>query len=140
MRYECSIWRPQRATGPPPLLLMAHKAARLLRAALAATHKNNLRAKSAIVSTMIQHPEYVHKFADNVLEADSPLLNSTQGTDLVKILSNNRIILLDPAQLDIYTESNICKAPGTIPALLRRAWYDTYSYVKQKRKIIEIQL
>ena len=44
------------------------------------------------------HPEYVHKFWDGILEADSPLLNSTRGVDLVGIL-DNRIILLDLARL-----------------------------------------
>ena len=131
LNYECSIyWRqgPESAGPPLPLLFMAHKGARLLSAAGQPTARNN-RSVNPIISTMLQYPEYVHTFSDHVLEADSPLLKSRHGADLVRIVSN-RVILLDPAQLDSYTDSNICQATGSIPALLRWAWYDTYTFVQ----------
>ncbi len=132
LNYECSIyWRqgPESAgPPPPPLLFMAHKGARLLSAAGQSTAKYN-HSVSPIISTMLQYPEYVHTFSDHVVEADSLLLKSRRGADLVRIVSN-RVILLDPAQLDSYTDSNICQATGSIPALLRWAWYDTYTFVQ----------
>jgi hypothetical protein len=107
---------------------MAHKVARTVTAAAELYDNFMFFDEDPVARVVNAHPEYVHKFADGVLEADSPLLNSTRGADLVRIL-DNRIILLDPAKLGSYTDTNICDMPGNIPALLRRAWYDTYSFV-----------
>jgi len=136
LNYECALyWRQQKSDGPPhPLLFFAHKSSRLLPAV--AQHKRKYSGHmSPIYSTMLQHPEYVHLFSDHVLEADSPLLNSTSGADLVKILSK-KVVLLDPSRLDSYTDSNICQATGSVLALLRWAWYDTYSFVNHGRHVL----
>ena len=108
--------------------MMAHKAARTIMAAAELYDNMDFLGMDPMVQVVNTHPQHVHKIQTGVLEPDSPLLNSTRGADLAQILAH-RIILLDPAQLDSYSDSNIVDAPGTIPALLRRAWYDTYSYV-----------
>ena len=135
-RYESTVYyqRPQQpAVGPaPPLILMAHRMARMVPAAIELARPSGGEPHAAVdpvTRIVTQYPEYVHQFTEGILEADSPLLNSTRGTDLVRIL-DNRIILLDPAQLDSYTDTNICEALGSIPALLRRAWYGMYSFVE----------
>ena len=107
---------------------MAHKESRTVMAAAELYDSFQFFDEDPVAHVVNSHPEYVHKFWAGILEADSPLLNSTRGADLVRIL-DNRIIRLDPAQLDSYTDTNIREAPGSIPALLRRAWYDTYSFV-----------
>jgi hypothetical protein len=128
-KFECCVYWPEPDIDNVQLL-MAHKAARAIAAATELhAHLGFHVDDDPVVQVVNSHPEYVHKIQSGILESSSPLLNSTHGTDLVKILSNNRIILLDPAQLDSYTDSNICQAPGIIPALLRRAWFDTYSFV-----------
>jgi hypothetical protein len=107
---------------------MAHKAARTVTEAAELYDNLDFREVDPVIQVVNNHPEYVHKIQTGILEADSALLNSTRGADLVSIMSN-RIILFNPDQLDSYTDSNICQATGSIPALLRRAWYDTYLFV-----------
>jgi hypothetical protein len=110
---------------------MGHKRARTILAAADLYDNLNFLDVDPVASVVKTNPDHVHKFSAGVLRADSPLLNSTRGSDLARILGdNNRFVLLDPGQLAAYTDTNICQAPGSIPALLRQAWYDTYSYVE----------
>ena len=126
-------WQPKHTNHA--LLLMAHKAARLLTAAT--QHMSTSKAQwSPVVAAIYEHPEYVHQITDQVLPKGSPLLNSTRGADLVQILAH-KIILLDPVMVDSYTEFNIGQAPGSVPALLRWAWYDTYSFLQDGEQVRE---
>ena len=61
------------------------------------------------------------------------LLESTEGRHLAAVLEN-KVVLLNPDGLDQYTPENICRVPGVVPALLRKAWFGKYNYVEDQNK------